>query len=384
MPLKRLFIVFISWRLILFIPLIIAYYFLPFRSGFEYVTIWKFTLQYFPVDSFLLYPWANFDGIHYLFIAGDGYNLNGRFLPLYPLVIRGLSFLFGTGGTFGAIQFFTAFLVANISFLLSLILFYKLIMLDYSKDIAQKSILFLLLFPTSFFFASVYSESLFLLLLLLSFYYARKKQWILSSTFATFLSVTRLVGICILPALLWEYFKENKTAKKNSIYEGLSFLLVPLSLIAYIWFNAITWKNPFYFLTSHGEIANSRSVGSIILFPQTLVRYLKILTTLPYSQFELWIAVLEVGVFFFGFILLYIAWKKKIRTSYLIFSFLAFFIPTSSGTLTGLPRYILVLFPVFIALALINNKYIQMIYLIVSAILLFVLLAYFSRGYYIA
>ena len=140
----------------------------------------------------------------------------------------------------------------------------------------------------------------------------------------------------------------------------------------------------FYFLTAHANMGTERSADSIILIPQTLFRYAKILSTLPNSYFEWWIALLEVSTFFLVSVLLYIAWKKKIRTSYLIFSILAFLLPASSGTFTGLPRYSLVIFPIFIALALLKNRTIQILYVLISSILLFLLLMFFSKGYFIA
>ena len=83
-------------------------------------------------------------------------------------------------------------------------------------------------------------------------------------------------------------------------------------------------------------------------------------------------------------LLLYFAWKKKVRLSYLIFSFLAFLLPVSSGTFTGLPRYVIVLFPIYIVLASIKNRSVRRAYMILSSALLFILLMFFARGYFVA
>jgi len=187
---------------LLFIPLFLGYLYLPYRAGYEYTNVLRFVKNPF-LKNFLIYPWANFDGVRYLSIAGRGYISEAAFFPLYPILIRFFSGIFGTGATFGFIQFISGLLISNIFFLLSLIIFYKLIRLDFSKKIAKKTILKLLIFPTSFFFASIYSESLFLFLTLLSFYFARKGKWISASISAFFLSVTRLVGVLILPALIY-------------------------------------------------------------------------------------------------------------------------------------------------------------------------------------
>lgn len=364
----------IIFRILLFIPLLAAFFFLPYRDGYEYTNIWKFTKPYTPVSHFLLYPWANFDGVHYLSIASDGYRDNERFFPLYPLLIRALSFF---DSPFGPVQFFVAFFLSNVSFLLALFVFYKLLRLDYSDHIAKRTILFLLVFPTSFFFASLYAESLFLLLLLLCFSLAREKRWLLASLCGMLLSATRIVGILILPALAYELIKNEKRRLR-----GLWLLLTPLGLIAYTIYNAWAFGNPLQFLANQQEVANSRT---LLVFPvQTLVRYGKILSTVPTNQFEWWIALLEVTTFVFVGYLLYAAWRRGVRFSYVVFTAFSFLIPVFSGTFSGLPRYVAVLFPIFITLAITKNKVPKFFYAAISIVLLFLLLLFFSKGYYVA
>ncbi len=383
---KRTFFLFITWRIVLFIPLAVGYLFLAYNTNVSYTSIWNFTKPYAPVDSFLLFPWANSDGVHYLSIAGNGYALDGsnaRFFPLFPMIVGGLSQIFGGGATFGAVQFFSGLFLSNLFFLLALIVFYKLIRLDYPHFIATTSILFLLLFPTSFFFASIYSESLFFLLLLLSFYFARRGKWFTASFLGLLLCATRVVGIAILPALIYEYLRGDKGEKPR--FRNIFFLvLIPLGLIAYMLFNLAKWGNALWFFLAQGQMANNRSVETLTFPLQVVFRYGKILATVPTSQFVFWVAFLEVSAFLVASVLLFIAWKKKIRDSYLLFGVFAFLISTLSGTFNGLPRYVLVLFPMFIALALIKRRLWKILYIIVSFVLLFILLMFFSHGYFIA
>lgn len=383
---KRVVLLFISWRIILFVPLVAGYLFLSANINAPYTNIWNFTKPYAPVDNLLISPWANFDGVHYLSIAGDGYaqdGSNNRFFPLFPMIIRSLSQIFGVGETFGIVQFFSGLLLANLFFLLALIIFYKLVRLDYSHSIARTSILLLLLFPTSFFFASIYSESLFLLLALLAFYFARKRQWWLAGVFGLLLSATRLVGIAILPALLFEFWRADKEKRFWSI-KIFSLALIPLGLISYMFFNLAKLGNAFHFFLAQGQLNNERSVTSIVLPMQTIIRYSRILWEIPATKFAFWVALFEVLAFVIITILFFIAWKKKIRGSYLIYAIIAFLIPTLSGTFSGLPRYVLVLFPMFMTLALVDNRIVKVIYAAASVVVLFILLMFFSRGYFVA
>lgn len=349
----RIFKLFAIWRVFLFLPVFSGVYILAERLGYGFTN-----------------PWGNFDGVRYLAIASRGYITEAAFFPLYPIVIRIFSFLGG--------YFLSGFLVSNIAFLISLFYLYKLLKLDYPADRSSRILLYLVLFPTAFFFGALYSESLFFLLLVLSFYFARKGKWLGASLAAMLLGATRIIGILVLPALVYELYIQKKNIK-----DGLSLLMVPIGLAAYSLFNFLKWGDALYFIKAHGELGNSRSVDAIVLFPQTVYRYLKILISLPVSQYEWWIALLEISVFFGVCFLLYCAWWKKVRSSYLIFSLLAFLLPVLSGTFSGLPRYVLVLFPIYIALAGLGRGF-RRAYLIFSAILLFILLMFFSRGYFVA
>lgn len=373
---------FLAWRVFLFFPLIISESFLSPRIGYAYTLLPYFLEKGSILSNFLLYPFSNFDGAYYLLIAAKGYTVNAGFFPLFPMLINAATRLFGVNILpFDPRQYFTAITLVNFFFLAGLYVFYKIIKLDYKKNVAIWSIVFLLIFPTSFFFASIYSESLFLLLSLLSFYFARKKKWLWAGITGILLSATRIVGIAIFPALLYEYFKNEKN---KSLAKLLSIFLSPFGLIVYAFYNLQKWGNPFYFIQAQGNFANNRTVNSIILLPQTLFRYLKILFTLKPNIYEWWVAFFELSFFVFGLIIFYVAWRKKIRLSYLIFGILCFLIPASTGTFSGLPRYILIIFPIFITLALVKNKVLKIIYCAISIMLLFLFFMLFSKGYFIS
>lgn len=378
---KRIVLLFLGWKIFIFLPLIVSEVFLPPRKDYGYTILTYFLEKESILSNFLLYPFANFDAVYYLLIAAKGYTVNAGFFPLFPLSIHLATSPFKNILPFDPIQYFIAIVLVSIFFLIALIIFYKLIRLDYREDIALSSLLFLLIFPTSLFFASIYSESLFLLLSLLAFYFARKKSWFLAGIMGVLLSATRLVGIAILPALLYEYFKYEKN---KSLIKLLSILVMPSGLITYVFYNFLKWGNPFYFIEAQGNFQNNRSVESVILPFQTVIRYIKILISVNPGIYEWWVAVFELSFFVFALSLLYIAWKKKIRIFYLIFGILCFLIPVSSGTFSGLPRYALVIFPLFITLALIKNRYFKIIYGIISIILLFIFSMLFSKGYFIS
>ncbi len=377
---KRIILLFLGWKVFLFLSLIFAQVVLSPRENYGYTLLTYFLQKGNVLSNFLLYPFGNFDGAYYLLIAANGYTVNAGFFPLFPLSIHIASLPF-SNLSFLLTQYILAIFLVSVFFITALIIFYKLIKLDYKENIAIWSIIFLLIFPTSFFYASIYSEGLFLLLSLSAFYLTRKKRWFLTGIMGALLSATRPVGIVIFPALLYEYFKSEKN---KSLIKLIPIFITPIGLIAYAFYNFQKWGNPFYFIQAQGNFANNRTVDSIILFPQTVFRYLKILVSVNPNIYEWWVAFFELSFFLFALILFYIAWKKKIRISYLIFGVLCFLIPASSGTFSGIPRYILTIFPIFIALALTKNKMFKLIYSIISVILLFIFFMLFSKGYFIA
>ena len=371
--LKFVFLVFICWEaLITFLDFICPYTGIPQHGGFNYVEIKV-------INPSFLWNRANFDGIHYLDIAKKGYGIYQQaFFPLYSKLIRFFTPVFGKKDLLAAL------FVSNFSTLLALWLFYRVVLLDYPDSVARESLLIWLFFPTSFFLFSAYTEGLFIFLILLSFYAARKKKWLLAGISGALASNTRLVGIFLFPALLWEWWQNKKiTNYKLQITNLLSIFLIPLGLISYMKFLWERYHDPLMFLHVQPFFGAQRSGGKIILIYQVFWRYLKMILTTKWDPlyFVVWMELI-VG---FGFlILLFLAYKKRIRISYLIFAFLAYLAPTFSGSFSSLPRYVLVLFPCFIYLGLIESRLIRDTLLFIFGFLFVFSLVLFFRGYWIA
>jgi hypothetical protein len=366
---KKILLAFLVWRVFLFTVTYFSAQLLPFRPDFEYTKL-SYYIQLSPAQQ-ALEPWANFDGVHYLNIARRGYVDDGRFFPLLPLLLKGwngelaLSFVFSQLIAFAAI--------CSV---------YRLLKMDLSELSTFKTILVLFVFPTSFFLGSVYAEGLFLLLFSLCIFAARKGQWWQAGSWAFLLMLTRFVGVVIIPIMLYEWWHQHKNEIRINLTTVLPIVLSPLGLLAFSWFNYQKWHDWLYFLHAHTELGNSR--GYLVNPLRTGFRYLKILTTMSPTMHEWWVAALEMSSFIFISALLLIAWKKKLNKTYFFYCMLAFAIPVLSGTWTGLPRYVLVLFPLFSIAAQLKNKWFVIVYATICIPLLVILTALFSRGYFIA
>jgi len=360
----KIVILFVIWRILLFLIAFISPAVIPqFGARFPY---YQERLIASGLPHFI-WSFGNFDGVHYLGIAKDAYayQYTQVFFPLYPLLIRLVSLL-----TFGNLLI-AGLLISNIAFFVSLVIFYKLVNKYHGEKIAFWSCLFLLSFPTSFYFGAIYTEGIFFLLIISVFYLFYKKKILLASILGSFASATRLVGLFLIPAI---------SLKKN-IQSIIPILIAPLGFLAYVLYLKIEFNNPLYFVSAQTIFGQERSTTQIILLPQVFWRYLKILATTNGLTFAN--AAFELGITISILTLLVLSYRR-VKTEWLIFSFLAVLMPTFTGTLASMPRYVLIAFPVYILLASIKSLIIKILIVIVFSVLLIITTVLFTQGYWVA
>ncbi len=354
---------FIAWRTALFIVAYIAPSFIStFGAKFPY-----YNERLIPSNlPFFIWSFGNFDGVHYLGIAKDGYayQFTQAFFPLYPISIKILSTLTGLNLVVSAL------LLSNAAFLVGLFAFYALVKKYFTRQTAFWSCIFLLTFPTSFYFGSIYTESLFFLLVILSFYLYERGVILPALIIGFFASLTRLVGVFLSITV--------HNFKKPSLYP---ILIIPLGLVAYMLYLKVKFNNALYFLTSQSAFGQQRSTTEIVLLPQVMYRWIKQIATT--SGLTLFNAIFELTTLLIVLALLVVAWKR-VNRQWVIFSLLAVLTPTLTGSLASMPRYVLIAFPIFIVLAQIQSNYIKILITIIFIALLAISTTFFTRGYWIA
>lgn len=365
----------ILWRIALLVCAAIGLAVLPFLDSFPYRD--TLLVKY---GHPLYYSWANFDGVHYLGIAQDGYwaQFTQAFFPLYPLLVDWLTKLTRS-------YLLSGLLISHVSLGVAIYFLYELLSMDYSKVVAKRTILFLLLFPTSFYFGAVYTESLFLLLIVASLYAMRKGMQTEAIVLAAFASATRIIGVFLLFALVYEKFVQlGREIRLKDIPKYLPFSGAAGGLLGYMWYLGQNFSDPLYFLNAQPAFGADRSSDKLILLYQVIFRYAKMFATIDWRSLLFYTVNLEFWSAMIFLALLIIAWRQKVRLSYLLFAAPAYLLPTLTGTFSSMPRYVLVLFPAFIVLAKIKNKSWSRLILVVSAILLAINTLLFTRGYWIA
>ena len=370
-PWKYLLGIILALRVITLLGAILGLRFLSFKPSFPYADA---VLEIH--GSSLLWSWANFDGVHYLLLAEKGYafGLTQAFFPLYFLLIRWGNILINN-------RLLVGLTVSHLSFIGAIWMFYKLTRLDFSEKTAKKTVLALVLFPTAFFFLSLYTESWFLFLLLSSFYLARKKEWIKAGLIGAIASASRIIGVFLIPALLYQWWKNKQ---KRNLSQLVGAVLPAGGLLAYMIYLQIKFGDPLMFAHVQEGFGAGRTTSGFILLYQVFWRYLKMIFTVDPANpiyFTVWLELLS-AIFFLG--LLAYAWRKGIRKSYLIFAVFAYLLPTLTGTFSSMPRYVLVLFPAFMVLGSIKNRYLYWAWITISILLLLITTMLFTRGYWVA
>jgi len=140
--------------------------------------------------------WARWDSDFFLRIAEHGYDkTSAAFHPLYPALVAvvGRAFL----GHYVLAGLIVSLLAAFGAFML----LYRLAEERLGAEGGRRTVLYLAIFPMALFLQAVYSESLFLFLVLAAFALAERQRFASAGIVAGLAILTRAAGLALLPAL---------------------------------------------------------------------------------------------------------------------------------------------------------------------------------------
>jgi hypothetical protein len=181
------------------------------------------------------------DALHYLAIASHGYAATTArspvFFPLYPLLIRIGGFLMGS-------EVLAGVAISLASFAAALLLLGRLTELELGPSTARATVLLLAFAPLAFFFSAVYTESLFLLFSVGALLAARRERWALAAVLTSLATLTRVTGILLIAPIVIMQMR-----RRRRVDARLAWTLLPIaSLGAYLAYLAATglgWLAPF-------------------------------------------------------------------------------------------------------------------------------------------
>lgn len=290
--------------------------------------------------------WERFDALWFLRIAEGGYRLgdgSAAFFPLYPLTIRGLSFVLG-GHPLAA-----ATIVSNAAFWGGLVVTYLLTTSELSERIARTTVLLMCLFPTAHFFLMPYSESLFFLLSVTAFWGARRRRWVVAGAAGALATLTRSIGVALVPALLIEALHQRRERRGPAWPGVLAAAATGCGLLAYLafwWVRADEWLAPVTF-QANWERTFSWPWSTLWNGTSDAFRYLDDVNG-GYWLLDWLIVVPMLAASVYAVV--------RLRPSYGVYLWCGLAIPLTfvfdGRPLMSMPRFVLPLFPAFWGLAL--------------------------------
>lgn len=288
--------------------------------------------------------WNRWDAPHYLDIARDGYlsqGVEGRwivFYPLYPWLVRLSAFVLQD-------RLLAAFFVSTVASVAAGLLLLRLARRDEAEATARASVFFLFIFPTSYFLHIGYTESLFLALALGSFLAARERHWVLAGALGALASMTRVNGLLLIPALAVEAFLQYREEGRRWRAEWLWVLFAGAGFACYLLINAYVFGDPFAFLDAQD------------------VYWYKSLAWPWVGLGETWDAIWgrepseahmvgwqELFFVLLGFGGTVWCWARM-RASYAVWMTCNWLLWTSTKFVLSVPRYTLIMFPLYILFA---------------------------------
>jgi len=286
----------------------------------------------------LLAVWGRWDAVHYLDVATQGYQgTNMAFFPLYPLLIRIVGSLAGS-------HLIAGLLISSVCFFFGLLYLYKLLEHEYDRAVARRAIFYVSIFPTAVYFTAVYSESLFFMLTVASFYYMRERRWVVAGAVGFLAALTRVEGVLLIVPFVVEWWAQDRNGGTRAVADLVSGLLIPLGLAVYMAYLWVLRADPLYF--SHVQVHWNRHLAPPWVSIQNA--FGKVLHAagpqlVANQSLEIAFTLLMIAVLLGGW--------RSLRPSYIAYMALSILVPLSTSNLMSMPRFALVLFPMFAILA---------------------------------
>ena len=182
------------------------------------------------VGDALAAPVVRWDAIWYLHIAEHGYphTTEAAYFPLYPLLVHAVGFVTRS-------DVVAATLVSLVAFLVALVALHRLTELELGAGAARRTVVLLAFFPAAVFFSAAYTESLFLALSVGVLLAARRERWALAGVLGALAAATRSAGVLlIVPALIMYLSERPREGGRRWRGDAAWLLLIPCGVGAFL------------------------------------------------------------------------------------------------------------------------------------------------------
>jgi Gpi18-like mannosyltransferase len=328
--------------------------------------------------------WYRWDAIWYGSIAQNGYQYFGTreasnvaFFPGFPL-LNGI-----VSHTLGLPVEVSGPIVSTLLALIACTLLYRLTVRETDdEDTAHRSIVYFLAFPAAYYLAIGYSEALYVVCILAAFLFARESKWGWGAIAAFFAGLTRLHGALLIVPLAYEYWRQHRWSWRSVLSKKfLSVFAAPIGVLAFMGYLGAQFGKPLAYFEVQTLFFKGIRADAFPTFPgTTFANYLNgLLNGVPSTE-----SVAVMGAMILLILLTIEVWARLPKV-YGVYMLTITLFSLTSGDLISMPRFVVPMFPGFIALALIGkNRSADRAILIVSIILQGVLALMFVKGYWIA
>jgi mannosyltransferase PIG-V len=289
----------------------------------------------------------HWDSLWFARIAEHGYSTkqSAAFLPVYPLLVRGVAFVVRNHVAAGMLVSLTA--AAASAWLLL-----RIARRHVPEETAHLTVLLVALYPAAFVFTAVYSDAVFLCFLLLAVDAAERGRALLAGLAAALAVDTRLLGLALLPTLV--LLLRRRAAP----------VLVLPAVALVLWFLYLHVHYGDWLASSHAEhrywlrepLSPRWIWHEFRNVPGAISQLVLHLPSPPFPHYVQTAAadVYDFAFLVFGAVFTWVAWKR-LGAAFGLYSLLTLAIvvltPTSWRPLLSTPRFVLADFPVFLALA---------------------------------
>ena len=308
--------------------------------------------------------WARWDSVHFLRIAEHGYSTTeAAFYPLYPTLVG------GGGRALGGHYVVAGIAISLLATLASFVLLERVAEERLGADGARRAVLYLALFPTALFLQAVYSESLFLFLSLVAFVLAERGRIGWAGAVVGLAVLTRTSGLALVPPLI--LIARGRSWRLGTM---LPFLAAYPLLLWRDTGNAWAFRNaeaPWHrHLSAAGPLGGAwdgarAAWAGIEQLASGSNAHVYWTAVAPADSEPLRTATINLELFAFLALfvaLAVIAWRE-FGAPYGLFAALSLAlplsVPSSRWPLLSLPRFGLVVFPVFLALAWLGGRHVR-------------------------
>lgn len=326
--------------------------------------------------------WQRWDACWYTKIATYGYEAGQNsvsFFPLFPLLTGLVGRILLGAMALGGLA------IAGAAYVLAMTGLRRLVALDFDDGVALATVVAISIFPTAFFFFAPFTESLFLAAAVWAILAARQRLWAIAAVAGLLAALCRIQGVFLVLPLAWEAAMAWRDAGWGTgprwpptgrvIWPVVAALAPAIGLVAFLGFSsAVAGQTPLDSAEAWGGTNFHPPWEVIDASWRWTIQHHDPLQALNLAMLGLFALVTILGL-------------RQVPVAYSLFAIpqiglIATRIQPIPLTSTG--RYLLVVFPVFVILALVPGRWPRFVWAVASTLFLAILLADFLRGNFVA